>query len=191
MTKNPLLLHIAPFSRYVSRAAIVDSTLLMKKAFGAPNIPQGPVLFIPVRAPIVDVTFLCGVRSINDCPVLFFDVMTDGQYFCNVASAGDPEVMDALVRWGEAGVMPVWLQTIEGPCGMFTKEFKLKEVYSRAFAMSNHEGYPGQLRELFNLMLEPGVIEDIVASRIGRYFGHVNVGLVATSSTMPALVPVD
>lgn len=191
MTKNPLLLHIAPFSRYVSRVAIVDSTLLIKKARGAPNIPQGPVLFVPLRAPIVDVSLHFGVRSINGCPVLFFDVMTDGEYFCNVSSAGDYDVMEALERWNETGVMPIWLQTTDGPCGMITKEFKLNEVYSRAFAMSRHEDYLGQLRDLFNQMLEPGVIEDIVASRIGRYFGHVHVGFVATSSTLPALTPVD
>lgn len=191
MNQSPLLLHIAPFSRYVSRAAIVDSTLLMKKAPGAPNIPQGPALFIPLRAPIVDVSLHVGVRSINGCPLLFFDVMTDGEYFCNVASAGDHEVMEALERWDETGVMPIWLQTTVGPCGMITKEFKLNEVYSRAFAMSSHEDYLGQLRELFNLMLEPGVIEDIVASRIGRHFGRVHVGFVATTSTLPALVPVD
>lgn len=189
MTQNRLQPRLTPFCRYVRGVAIVDSALLSRYATGAANIPKGPVLFIPIDAPIVDLSIYFGVREVDGCPVLFFDVMTGGQYYCNVSSAGDREVMAALEHWDRAGTMPIWLQTATGPCGLINRDFKLHEDYRKAFAMSSRSDYLGQLQELFNSMLEPGRVESIIASRTGMVFDRVNVGFLATSSTRPALTP--
>lgn len=187
MTKNPSQLRIAPFFRQVNRAAIVDSARLEERIRGMYPLPQGPILVLAVDAPLVDLSAHFGITEMDGCAMLFFDVFTGGQYFCNVASAGDPEVFSAMKQWDDAGVMPIWLETRVGPCGLIRREFTLNEVYERAFVASARPNYIPQLQARFNAMLEPGVAESIVESRTGLAFAQVNIGFLGTSHSQPAL----
>lgn len=189
MTKYPSQPSFTPFTRYVSRAAIVDSAKLARTTLGSPNLPKGPILTLPLDAPLADLGAYFGVTVIDGCDMLFFDVMAGGEYFCTVASAGDEEVKAAMKYWDKTGVMPVWLHTKTGPCGLIRHKFYLHEVYQKAFAASARKDYLSELKDRFNRILEPGVAEAVVASRTGLQFGRVHVAFLGTSKTQPDLTP--
>jgi len=123
--------------------------------------------------------------------MLFFDVVCSGRYFCNVASAGDHEVMNAMSYWDRAGVLPIWLQTKTGPCGLIRDDFSLHQAYKTAFAASAHKDYLNQLRDRFHRLLEPTMMEGLVAARTGLQFHHVHVSFLETSQTQPGLQAVQ
>lgn len=187
MTKNPSNFNFRPFTRYVNRAALVDSAKLAKYAVNARNLPKGPVLVLPVDAPLSGLEAYFGVTVIDGCEIIFFDIMAGGEYYCTAASAGDSEVIAAMKHWDKAGVMPIWLETKSGPCGLIRHDFKLHDAYKTAIAASAHKEYLGQLQHRFNSMLEPGIAEWVVRSRTGLAFNRVNVGFLATSKAQPAL----
>lgn len=191
MTMNPPNFSRTPFSRKVNRAAIVDSKKLQKHTTGPNSFPKGPVLVLPVDVPLVGITPIFGITALEGCDMLFFDVVASGQYFCNVASAGDLEVMNAMLHWNKAGVMPIWLKTKAGPCGLIRDEFSLHQAYKTAFAASGHKDYLNQLRDRFHRLLEPTMMEGLVAARTGLQFHHVHVGFLATSKTQPGLPAVQ
>lgn len=179
-----------PFSRNVSRVKLMDSKRLARKVIGSPNLPKGPVLFVPIDAPLVGLSAHFGVTCIDGCDMLFFDVQAGGKYFCNVASAGDPLVAAAIKYCGETGVLPVWLQTPDGPCGLGRYPFRFNDVYKQAFAGGTRKDYLSDFQSRFNQILEPGVVEAVVASRTGLAFEQVQVGFLATLHTQPALEPI-
>ncbi|MBS4049078.1 MAG: hypothetical protein KG075_22225 [Alphaproteobacteria bacterium] len=191
MTRNTPNFSRIPFSRNVNRAAIVDSKKLRKHTTGPNSLPKGPVLVLPVDVPLVDITPIFGITAIEGCDMLFFDVVASGQYFCNVASAGDREVMSAMSHWDKTGVMPIWLKTKAGPCGLIRDDFSLHQAYQTAFAASAHQDYLNQLLDRFHRLLEPTMMEGLVAARTGLKFHHVHVGFLATSQTEPGLPAVQ
>lgn len=191
MTMSPPNFSRTPFSRKVNRAAIVDSKKLQKHTTGLNSFPKGPVLVLPVDVPLVGITPIFGITALEGCDMLFFDVVASGQYFCNVASAGDLEVMNAMLHWNKAGVMPIWLKTKAGPCGLIRDEFSLHQAYKTAFAASGHKDYLNQLRDRFHRLLAPTMMEGLVAARTGLQFHHVHVGFLATSRTQPGLPAVQ
>lgn len=187
MTQNPPSAFATPFTRHVSRVKLMDSRNLARRAMGPTTLPKGPVLVVPIDAPLTGLSAHFGITAIDGCDMLFFDVQAGGKYFCNVASAGDPKVIAAMRYWGATGVMPVWLETTEGPCGLVRHQFQLNEIYRQAFEDSDRMGYLTDLQTRFNKILEPGVVEAVVASRTGLNFYEVQVGFLATVHTQPAL----
>jgi hypothetical protein len=167
----------------------MDSRKLARRVVGPNTLPKGPILVIPINALPVGLSGGVGLTAINGCDMFFFDVRADGKYFCNVASAGDPKVVAAMRYWSAAGVMPVWLETPEGQCGLIRHDFQLNDIHEKAFADSDRKGYLLDLQKGFNNLLEPGVIETVVASRTGQVFDEVQVGFLATVHTQPALEP--
>lgn len=189
MTQNPFAAFSVPFSRHVSRVKLVDSRKLARRLQGSSSLPSGPILFVPVEGSLRGLVGRLGVTAIDGCDLLFFDVQTDEKYFCNVASAGDPEVVAALLRWNESGVMPVWLETPQGQCGLVRHPFRLNDTYRKAFVDAAREDYLSDLQTQFNMLLEPGVVEAVVAGRTGQFVANVQVGFLATVHTQPKLDP--
>lgn len=179
-----------PFSRRVNRVELLDSKVLERRAQGPVAVPMGPILFVPVDAPLVNLSAHFGVTAIDGCDVLFFDIQAGGSYFCNIASAADPLVVAALKYWGASGEMPLWLETQEGPCGFARHPFKLNDVYRQAFVDANRNEYTSDLQLRLRRLLKPGVLEAVVASRTGRLLERVEAGFLATSYTQPALEPI-
>jgi hypothetical protein len=187
MNQNPSAASPVLFSRHVSRVKLVDSRKLARRLQGTSSLPSGPILFIPVESPLSGIAGRMGVTAINGCDMLFFDVQTDAKYFCNVASAGDPEVVAALLRWNESGLMPVWLETPQGQCGFMRLPFQLNDTYRQAFVNAARKDYLSDLQTQFNRMLEPGAVESVVAARTGQVTVSVQVGFLATVHTQPKL----
>lgn len=178
---------IVPFSRRVNRVELLESKILARRALGPVALPKGPILFVHVDAPLVDLSAHFGVTAIDGCDVLFFDVQAGGRYFCNIASAADPLVVTAMKYWDATGEMPVWLETPGGPCGLVRHPFQLNDVYRQAFLDAFRSEYTADLQLRLRRLLEPGVLEAVVASRTGRTFERVDAGFLATSYTQPAL----
>jgi hypothetical protein len=191
MTNDPKIFSLTHTTRPVHRAAIVESKKLAKQIVGRHNLPRGPVLVLPVDGPLVDLEAFFGITAFDGCDVLFLDVVVGGKYFCNVASAGDSEVINAMKHWDKTGVMPVLLETKAGPCGLVRQSFNLNEAYRAAFAASAHKDYSVQLKARFNQLLEPGILEQVVAWRTGLTFNHVQVGFLATTHSQPTLASVN
>ncbi len=122
---------------------------------------MGPILFVTVDAPLVNLSAHFGVTAIDGCDVLFFDIQAGGSYFCNIASAADPLVVAALKYWGASGEMPLWLETQEGPCGFARHPFKLNDVYRQAFVDANRNEYTSDLQLRLRRLLKPGVLEAV------------------------------
>ncbi len=145
MTLKSPNISAVPFSRRVNRVELLDSKVLERRALGSVSLPVGPILFVPIDAPLLELSAHFGITAIDGCDVLFFDVQAGGRYFCNVASAGDPVVTTAMKFWDATGVMPVWLETSVGPCGLVRHPFKLNNAYRQAFDDAAHRSGPANL----------------------------------------------
>lgn len=191
MTNNPYLSFSVPAERFVSSVKLVDSRKLERGLHAKGSLPRGPILCVPIDAPLVGLRGRLGLAAIGGCDMLFFDVQADSKYFCNVASPGDPAVVAAMLAWHQAGAIPFWLETPQGQCGLVRHRFQLNDVLRRSFEDAKRKDFLSDLQTKFKDLLEPGVVEQVVAGRTGFHFPNVQVGFLATEHTHPGLGPVQ
>lgn len=179
-----------PGLRRVNRAKLVDADLLVDLIPRGGSFPGGPVIGVRADTPVDGSFITFGMHSFNGCTMLFFDVFSDDEYFCSVASANDPSVLAAMKVWLKAGIAPVWKRRQDGSNDFSLKPFSLDEDKAATLTCYRGEHYLERFFTSFTALREPNAIEEVVAARHGRCFPKVHIGLLVTEHTNPSQMQV-
>lgn len=180
-----------PFVRPVNRVRLLSRKQIQKETGARLSVADVPVLVVPVDTAMQPPLVACGISEIEGCDLLFFDVLVGDRYFCNVASAGDADVVSAMVSWNKVSYIPVLLLGSGKSAGLVRQPFELNRVYEQAIADAARPEFLSDLQKRFQLLLEPNAIESLVASRHSLAFKSLSVGFVETKSSVPGLEAVQ
>lgn len=176
-----------PFVRPVNRVRLLGRKQIQKETGARLSVADVPVLVVPVDTAVQSALVVCGISEIEGCDLLFFDVLVGERYFCNVASAGDADVVSSMVSWNKAGYMPVLLLGSGAQACLVRQPFELNRVYEQAIVDAARPDFLSDLQKRFQLLLEPNAIESLVASRHALAFKSLSVGFVETKGSGPGL----